>query len=161
MAEGSEAQGIGETFVEAAVELHQEHGGCDDAVELACVDRRLHGDVGSRLELEVTAPGLGDQIRPQRAFDVDGSGIVTLDEVGVVAVQSSHEITDGRGRIGGQAPGQPSSLGTQQEGEVAQLTPGTMLASRYQGQRGGARVARTHGRLRSPDKPLFVTVFLL
>jgi len=56
------------------------------------VDPFLNGDMRLGFELKVSLFRIGAVVVPHRAFDVDGMGVMPLDEVAVVAVHRPHEI---------------------------------------------------------------------
>ena len=56
------------------------------------VDPFLNGDMRLGFKLKVSFFRIGAVIVPHRAFDVDGMGVMPLDEVAVVAVHRPHEI---------------------------------------------------------------------
>jgi hypothetical protein len=56
------------------------------------VDPFLNGDMRLGFKLEVSLFRIGAVVVPHRAFDVDGMGVMPLDEVAVVAIHRPHEI---------------------------------------------------------------------
>jgi hypothetical protein len=57
------------------MDLDRQRRGLSETVELTGIDRRLHRDMGRRLELKVPTPRLGHQVSPERTLDVDGAGV--------------------------------------------------------------------------------------
>lgn len=75
-------QFFGQKLIEAAVDFTDRFAaeGVLDP-QAASVDPLLDGDVGARLQLEVAFAGVGAVVVLQGAFDVDGVGVVALDEI--------------------------------------------------------------------------------
>lgn len=60
------------------------------------VDHALDLDMGARLELEVSPDAILGIVAGERPIDLDGMGIVALDEVGIIAVHRPHEVAQTR-----------------------------------------------------------------
>ena len=60
----------------------------------AGVDEPLHLDVRPCLELQVPRSGLGGILLPHRAVDAGRMGVVSLDEVRVIAIHRAHQLRD-------------------------------------------------------------------
>jgi hypothetical protein len=75
-------------FVEPAMGLGQSVHRDRAAFEAAFVDPSLDRDMGARLQLRITLPGVAAIVLFERAFDIDGMRIVALDQVAGSAASS-------------------------------------------------------------------------
>jgi len=66
-------------------------GGCHAVV----IDPFLNGDMSLRFKLKVAFPPIAAVVALHGALDIDGMGVVPLDEVAVVTVHRPHEISQG------------------------------------------------------------------
>jgi hypothetical protein len=70
--------------------------GEDASRQTASVDPSLDLDMRSGLALEIALAGIGAIVVLERAFDIDGVGIVSFDEIAVIAVHRPDEIRERR-----------------------------------------------------------------
>jgi hypothetical protein len=78
---------VGEQLAEAAMDFADAGGGDGAAVgQRSAIDPLLNGDVGFGFQLQVALAGVLAVVVSERAFDIDGMGVVALNEIGVVAV---------------------------------------------------------------------------
>ena len=71
-----------------------------------------------RLELQVSLRRVGAEIVLQRALNIDGMGIMTLDQVAVIAVHRPDEVGEPRPHGGRQAAPERGRFGGQLEREI-------------------------------------------
>ena len=151
------AQAVRQPLVELPVDVAREGGQRLRGVDRVGVDGRLHSDMRRRLKLEVAAFRFSGEVGVKRALDIDGARVVPLDQVAVVAVHATDEVADRGGRRGREASGQARRILAEQEGEVAQPSPGQGVPRRAAGS--GTRVRcfawyhdRLNGRLQDAGR---------
>jgi hypothetical protein len=88
----------------------------------ALLDGLLDLNVCSALQLEGAAGGLFYIVRAHGPFDVDGVGPVTLDQVGVVAVDGAQQLAQGALGDRVEPSGRSAGLGDQFQGQGAQVS---------------------------------------
>jgi hypothetical protein len=87
---------VGEHFTEATVDFADAFdAGGTNRNQTSLVDPLLHGDMCLGLELEVALASVAAIVILQGSFNIDRMGIVSLDEVGVIAVHRPHEGSQG------------------------------------------------------------------
>lgn len=79
---------------------------------LSSIDQPLHLDVGDRLALQIPPTGIGRIVTAQRPVDVDGVGVVSLDQLRIVAVHRADEVADAGAQDRGSRPARPLDLPT-------------------------------------------------
>ena len=88
-------QVVGKLLPEALVDFADPRPGRNPAGEATRVDPRLNGDVGFGFKLEMAPSRLIAVVVAQSPFDVNRMGIMSLNEVGVVAIHGPDEIGQG------------------------------------------------------------------
>jgi len=86
---------LGQPLAEPSMDLTEPLGGGPTPLQSALVDPLLDRDVRSGLELQVPLDRVGAVVVVDRSLDVDGVGIVALDQVAVVAIHRPYEVGEG------------------------------------------------------------------
>src|ERR1700722_4169190 len=99
---------LGQQFTKAPVNLADSlRLDSKAALEAAAIYPFLHGDVRLGFKLQIALAGILAVIVPERALDIDGVGVVALNEIGVVAVHGPHQVGErgqkGRGKAAAEA----------------------------------------------------------
>ena len=102
------------------MDFHQAGGGGRAALDPAAVDPFLYCDMGLRLKLETALFRLGAVVALQRSLDIDGMGVVSLDQVAIVAVHRADQRPKRRAYTWWQAAGEACGSRGQFNGEVGQ-----------------------------------------
>ena len=105
------------------------------------VDPRLNRDMRLGFELKVALLRIGAVVVSHRPFDVDGVGIMPLDEVAVVAVHRPHEVGERLGDRSGQTAAKGRRLFGEIEREVVQAGAGGGTLRDHQGLEQADRLA--------------------
>jgi hypothetical protein len=110
---------VGQQLTEAAMDF-ADASECDGAPvgQRAAIDPLLNGDVGFGFQLQVALAGVLAVVVLERAFDVDGVGVVALNEVGVVAVHRPDRAGKRGEQTGGQASSEAGGFLREVEGEI-------------------------------------------
>jgi hypothetical protein len=119
---------IGQAPAKLPVETLDERGAGCGAIEPRgrrgiSVEQRLDLDVGPRLQLEYALFGIRRVVGTKCALDVDGMGVVTLDQVAVVAVHRAHQGADLCPHSRMELPGEPVCLCGQIDRQVFETAP--------------------------------------
>ncbi|GEM_PF-3515618 len=114
-------QFLGQIFAEARMRLRETFGGVGTASKAAGIDPFLDSDVRPGFELEIPLLRIVAEIVIERALDVYGVGVVSFDEIAVIAVHGPHEMGEGRLYLGGQAAAKSGRLRGKIDGEVTKL----------------------------------------
>ena len=85
-------QVLRQSLAKAPVDFRDRCGCRRRALEPAGVDPLLDGEMGLGLKLEVALLGVFAVVTLERALDVDRVGVVTFDQVALVAVHRPHEV---------------------------------------------------------------------
>lgn len=89
--------------------------------QAASIDPSLYRDMSGRLQLQVALGRVGAEIVLQRSLDVDGVGVVSFDQVAVVAVHRSDKIGKPGPHGRRQAAAERGRLGGELEREVNRI----------------------------------------
>lgn len=92
------------------------------AAEVAGIKPLLHRNVSLSFELKIAFMTVGAIIVFQSALDIDGMGIVPFDEIAVVAVHRSHEISERCANAGSKAAAKSCGFASEVNGQIGQST---------------------------------------
>ena len=127
-------QSVRQQRAKAQVDLLDAGHGNRPARQAAAVDPLLDGNMGGGLQLQVALARIIAVVFLQRAFDIDGMGVMPFDQVAVVAIHGAHEIGQRAAYAVGQAA--PEASGAcckidRQVGELAALFRATADQQRF------------------------------
>src|ERR1700722_2349998 len=91
--------------------------------KIASVEPLLHGNMRSGFELKIAFGSVRAVIVFQGTFDIDRMGIVSFDEIAVIAIHRSHEIGKRCANAGRKAGAESRSLADKLDGEIGQSSP--------------------------------------
>ena len=96
---------------------------CTAAPHTAIVDPLLNRDMRPGLQLEVALSRIGTVVVVERAFDVDGMGVVPFDKVAIVTVHGPDEVRQGFADTIRQAVPEPGRTCREFHDQIGQRRP--------------------------------------
>src|SRR5512145_358181 len=85
------------------------------------IDPALNGYMRLRFELKVSLARVIAIVVVECPFDIDGMGIVALDEIAVVAVHGSHQVSERRAHPVRQAASKSGGRGCDFDGKINEI----------------------------------------
>ena len=97
---GQLEEAVGQRLAEPSVNLADSPHSQSVPAQPSSVDPGLNGDMGLRFDLQVAALRVRVELASERPFDVDWMRTVAFDEIAVVAIHHSHQLSQGLGNSG-------------------------------------------------------------
>jgi hypothetical protein len=148
-----------ERLGEPAVHFADSFGRCGASAEASLVDPLLDRDVRLCFKLQVAFARVAGVVVPEGAFDIDGVRVVPFDEVGIVAVHRTDEVSKGGEEAGWEAALETGGFVDEVEGKIRDalaVTVGVAEEQRLHQRREFISVfrqnVRFHGLLQMPIK---------